>query len=101
MEFPPDILPKTRPAFLANDRGRDDEQTDAQLRGGGQGYPSGTGGSEGGGSIRLQVGGALTIDGRLSANGHDGLQDDAGGGSGGSVWITANSLAGAGLIQAK
>jgi hypothetical protein len=72
-----------------------------QGSGGGQGYPSGSGGSEGGGAIRLQVGGTLNIDGRLSANGHDGLQDDSGGGSGGSIWATAYSLTGAGLIRAN
>jgi hypothetical protein len=72
-----------------------------QGSGGGQGYPSGVAGGEGGGAIRLQVGGALTIDGQLSADGHDGLQDNSGGGSGGSIWITANSLAGSGIIEAN
>jgi hypothetical protein len=68
-------------------------------RGSGGGGSS-VGGSEGGGAIRLTVGGALTVDGQLSANGNPGLQDDAGGGSGGSIWLAANSLSGGGTISA-
>ena len=69
--------------------------------GGGLGLAgSATGGSEGGGAIRLTVGGALTLNGRLSAEGDVGLQDDAGGGSGGSVWLTTGALAGVGTIAA-
>jgi hypothetical protein len=66
--------------------------------GGGAGSLSG---SEGGGAIRLTVGGQLIIDGQLSANGNPGLQDDAGGGSGGSIWLAANSLSGSGTISAN
>ena len=71
-------------------------------RGSGGGFGSGTlyGGSEGGGSIRLNVGGVLTVDGQLSANGNWGLQDNSGGGSGGSIWVTAGTLAGNGQITA-
>jgi hypothetical protein len=71
-------------------------------RGSGGGFGSGTlyGGSEGGGAIRLNVGGVLTVDGQLSANGNWGLQDNSGGGSGGSVWVTAGTLAGNGQITA-
>src|SRR5208337_3495428 len=58
------------------------------------------GGSEGGGAIRLNVGGVLTVDGQLSANGDWGLQDNSGGGSGGSIWVTAGTLAGNGQITA-
>jgi hypothetical protein len=68
--------------------------------GGGFGWQSATGGGEGGGAIRLTVGGALTVNGRLSAGGDAALQDDGGGGSGGSIWLTAGTLAGNGAIAA-
>jgi hypothetical protein len=73
-----------------------------QGSGGGFGFGSGTlyGGSEGGGAIRLNVGGVLTLDGQLSANGDLGLQDNSGGGSGGSIWVTAGTLVGNGQITA-
>jgi hypothetical protein len=67
---------------------------------GGFGYGTWTGGSEGGGALRLSVGRALTVNGSLSANGNDGLQDDAGGGSGGSIWISAAVFDGTGLVAA-
>jgi hypothetical protein len=68
--------------------------------GGGMGYgvPAG---SEGGGAVSLRVGGDLTINGQLTANGDAALQDGAGGSSGGSVWVNANTLVGAGLIAAN
>jgi hypothetical protein len=71
-------------------------------RGSGGGFGSGPlyGGSEGGGAIRLNVGGVLTVDGQLSANGDWGLQDNSGGGSGGSIWVTAGTLVGNGQITA-
>jgi hypothetical protein len=50
--------------------------------------------------MRLNVGGILTIDGLVSAYGTGALQDSAGGGSGGSIWITAGTLAGNGLLAA-
>ena len=59
------------------------------------------GGSEGGGALRLNVGGTLTLEGRVSANGNPALQDDSGGGSGGSIWITAGTFAGNGTIAAN
>jgi hypothetical protein len=68
--------------------------------GGGLGWGPLAGGSEGGGAIRLTVGGTLTVDGRITADGNDGWQDNAGGGSGGSVWVEAGALAGAGAISA-
>jgi hypothetical protein len=72
-------------------------------QGSGGGFGSGPlyGGSEGGGAIRLNVGGVLTVDGQLSANGDLGLQDNSGGGSGGSIWVTAGTLAGNGQITAN
>jgi hypothetical protein len=68
--------------------------------GGGFGFGISTNGSEGGGALRLSVVGALTLNGSISANGNPGLQDNAGGGSGGSIWISANVLTGAGEILA-
>ena len=67
--------------------------------GGGSGVGGGRG-SEGGGAIRLAVGGTLTVNGRLSAEGGAGLQDDSGGGSGGSLWLMAGAIAGTGAIVA-
>jgi hypothetical protein len=71
-------------------------------RGSGGGAGSGTfsGGSEGGGALRLSVGSTLLVDGRLVADGGQGQQDDSGGGSGGSVWVTANTITGSGLVSA-
>ena len=68
--------------------------------GGGMGANTATGGSQGGGVVRLSVAGTLNVDGNVSANGDFGWQDDSGGGAGGSIWITANSLTGAGTIAA-
>jgi hypothetical protein len=45
--------------------------------GGGFGYGTARSGSEGGGALRLTVGGTLMLDGSLSADGKAGLQDDA------------------------
>jgi hypothetical protein len=58
------------------------------------------GGAAGGGAIQLSVGGILTVDGRISAEGQPGLQDDSGGGSGGSLWITTGTLTGGGQFAA-
>jgi len=71
-------------------------------RGSGGGLGSGpyVGGSEGGGAIRLTVAGLLNVDGILAANGNPGLQDDSGGGAGGSIWVTAGAVSGDGLILA-
>jgi hypothetical protein len=66
--------------------------------GGGFGYGTIVGGSQGGGAVRLSVGGTLTVDGQISAQGEPGLQDNSGGGSGGSILATAGSLAGSGLV---
>jgi len=71
-----------------------------QGSGGGLGYGLAPEGSEGGGAIRLTVGGALAVNGQISANGNAGMQDDAGGGSGGSVWLSAAALTGTGTIAA-
>jgi hypothetical protein len=68
--------------------------------GGGTGFGAQIGGSQGGGAVRLNVGGVLNIDGELSAEGGPGIQDNSGGGSGGSIWVTAGMLAGGGLVTA-
>jgi len=68
--------------------------------GGGAGANSYVGGCEGGGAVRFTVGGTLHLAGIISADGNPGLQDDSGGGAGGSVWIAAGQLIGAGMISA-
>jgi len=68
--------------------------------GGGSGANTITGGSQGGGALRVSVGGTLIVNGNLSADGNFGWQDDSGGGAGGSVWLTAKTLAGTGNISA-
>ena len=61
----------------------------------------GSGGVQGGGAVRLFVGGQLTLNGTIVANGIGaGNNNDRGGGSGGSVWITCNALLGTGGITA-
>ena len=55
----------------------------------------------GGGAIRMVVGGVLTVNGQLTANGQAAYQNDQGGGSGGSLWLTVGELAGAGTISAN
>jgi len=57
------------------------------------------GGSPGGGAIELVVNGTLEVDGVLTASGFH--TDDGAGGAGGSIWITAGTLAGGGTIQAN
>ncbi len=69
--------------------------------GGGGGSVPTLGGSEGGGAVRLSVGDTLTVDGTISADGNPGLQDGSGGGSGGSLWVTAGTITGSGLLSAE
>ena len=69
--------------------------------GGGVGANVYISGCEGGGAIRLTVGKTLSLDGALSASGIPGIQDDSGGGSGGSIWISANRFTGTGNIRAN
>jgi hypothetical protein len=56
--------------------------------------------SDGGGVVNLDVGGTLTVNGTVSADGNAGLFPGAGGGSGGSVWLTVGTLAGQGVMSA-
>ncbi|MHC4405650.1 MAG: Ig-like domain-containing protein, partial [Planctomycetota bacterium] len=57
-------------------------------------------GRAGGGAIRLDVDGVLTVEGSLTANGRGG-NTSAGGGSGGSVYVTVGTLHGGGVISAN
>ncbi len=60
-------------------------------------FGSGGGESGSGGAVRLDVTGALTLNGVVAANGVDTC---SGAGSGGSVYITAGTLGGSGAIEA-
>lgn len=71
------------------------------LRGSQGGSGNGGAGGDGGGAVRFVVGGTLTLDGTISANGFNGTADNSGGGSGGSVFISTRALAGAGSIVAN
>ena len=66
--------------------------------GGGDTHPAP---NRGGGAIQLTVEGTLTIDGRVSANADVATASYDGGGSGGSVWLTASRLTGFGSITAQ
>jgi len=73
--------------------------------GSGGGGGSSTGGA-GGGAMRLTVGGTLTVEGSITANGLPGGvvgygDDPGGGGSGGSIYLTAGTLTGGGAIMAN
>jgi hypothetical protein len=69
---------------------------------GGGGYASsGVRGGSGGGAVLMNVGGTLTLNGRISANGMDGIGTGAGGGAGGSIWLTLGGFAGSGSISAN
>ncbi|MDD5643966.1 MAG: Ig-like domain-containing protein [bacterium] len=71
----------------------------------------GTGGSsyygtgytnEGGGAIKFNVAGTLTVNGYISAcAGNVTSQQDVSGGAGGSIWIITDTLAGSGTIRAN
>jgi hypothetical protein len=56
-------------------------------------------GGRGGGALRLTTGGAITVDGAISANGE--TPTTWSGGSGGSIWLTCANLTGSGLIRAN
>jgi hypothetical protein len=57
--------------------------------------------SQGGGVIELNVGGTLSVNGKVGANGSAGIFPGAGGGAGGSIWLMAGALAGGGTISAN
>ncbi|EEF58395.1 hypothetical protein [Pedosphaera parvula] len=58
--------------------------------GGGSSY-TGIGGS-GGGMIEINAGGAVIVNGSISANGGNGTNNRCGGGSGGGIWITGQTF---------
>ena len=63
-------------------------------------YGSGSGGSviRGGGIVKFEATGAVIVDGNVITDGMDGGSEGAG--SGGSIWISADSLSGHGKISA-
>ncbi|MFH1047741.1 MAG: Ig-like domain-containing protein [Patescibacteria group bacterium] len=69
--------------------------------GSGGGKVSTTVGGSGGGQVRLDAGasGTITVDGTISANGSEAVAIGTGGGSGGSVYLTAGTFAGGGIIR--
>lgn len=70
--------------------------------GGSSGGCGGNGGpGAGGGAILLNLSGTLTVNGTLSANGANYTGSYSGGGSGGTLNVTANTLAGLGTISAN
>jgi len=75
------------------------EPTGLGSGGGRDTYYGGLGGA-GGGAIRLVVDGTFRVDGELRSDGKVGGAYNAGGGSGGSLYLTVGSLAGDGVISA-
>jgi hypothetical protein len=58
-------------------------------------------GGAGGGSIVMSIGGALTINGSITAAGANHVSNEAGAGAGGSIRISADSITGTGSISVK
>ncbi|UYL09042.1 hypothetical protein B9G69_000440 [Bdellovibrio sp. SKB1291214] len=73
--------------------------------GSGGGQAGSTTPGAGGGAIKLNVAGTLTVSGIITANGGAAGASSggmaSGGGAGGSIWINAGTLAGAGAIRAN
>ncbi|XP_060557569.1 uncharacterized protein LOC132717977, partial [Ruditapes philippinarum] len=69
-----------------------------QMGSGGGNSPSGNGG-RGGGIIHMFIKDELRVEGRLHSNGEKGGDSKAGGGAGGSLYISANHLDGTGSIE--
>ena len=67
--------------------------------GGGAGY-AGVGGAGGEGS-RMVVGGTMRVDGTVTANGANGVNERSGGGSGGSIWLSVTNFTGTGVLSAN
>ncbi len=53
-------------------------------------------GGNGGGAVRVEASGLVTVHGTITANGNNANHDTAGGGSGGSIHIACRALAGSG-----
>lgn len=76
----------------------------APTRIGSGGGANNTPGGSGGGAVKLNVGGTLTISGTISANGNSAASgvDKPGGGSGGSIYLIAGTVSGnTGVIRAN
>jgi len=60
-------------------------------------------GGAGGGAIKIEVGRTLTLDGEICADGTDApsWDKDSGGGAGGSIWLSCNTLIGSGFCTAE
>ncbi|MEQ9095041.1 MAG: immunoglobulin domain-containing protein [Phycisphaerales bacterium] len=69
--------------------------------GGGRDPDSDIDAGAGGGAFRLSVGGTLMLDGPVLADGISGRGEQAGGGSGGSIWIDANAITGTNGVFAR
>ena len=69
--------------------------------GGGGGVSAGGIGGAGGGAIRISATGRVLVNGSISANGDANHITQAGGGSGGSIYITCQTIGGTNLIQAN
>ena len=71
------------------------------LPGSGGAANGGTAGCAGGGAIRIVATGTVTVYGPISANAYNNLDNHSNKGSGGSIWITCKTFAGAGPIRAN
>ncbi|HEX5221985.1 MAG TPA: hypothetical protein VFZ59_20650, partial [Verrucomicrobiae bacterium] len=58
-------------------------------------------GAAGGGRVLLMVGSNVVLNGTLTVNGWNATNSRAGGGAGGSIWLTAQTLSGFGTISAN
>jgi hypothetical protein len=59
-------------------------------------YDYGPNAGSGGGVVRIQASGTVTVNGTVSANGGNGIHYAAGGGSGGSIYISCSTFDGSG-----
>lgn len=66
-----------------------------------QTYGSGSAAVSGGGVIRLVANISMTIDGSVTAEGQESNSSNSGGGSGGSIWLTSQTLTGNGIVSAS
>ena len=63
------------------------------------GCQGGGSGGLGGGVIKMNIRGALKIDGTVHCDGEAGTSRQSGGGSGGSIWIDADLIQGYGTVR--
>jgi len=71
---------------------------------GGSGNVGGTGriGGNGGGAVRVDASGVVTVNGLICADGQNALGFGSGGGSGGAIWISCRAFAGTnGVVRAN